>query len=300
MLARRHAPLALVLLSVAAQACSGGPPDDPAASTDDALETNDGSHGLVPPGSVESSAPIADAANKPKLTYYGGPVLPHVRIYAVYWGSGYHDERYMNAYYEKIVGSSYLTWLSEYDTPTQKIGTGSFGGAFTIKPGTTKKALDDADVQKELAAQIGQGKLPKPDGLDALYMVNLPPGVTSETGGLRLCADICGYHGTFTRGGKDVFYSVVPDLNESPCTDVCRAGKDSARDDETEVSSHELIESITDAAVGLVASGGKEAWYDRAAHGGEIGDLCAWQPGHVDGFQVQLGWSNKHGKCVDQ
>ena len=53
-------------------------------------------------------------------------------------------------------------------------------------------------------------------------------------------------------------------------------------------SSHELCESVTDPVPG-------QGWYDDA--NGEIGDICAWQTKTLDGYTVQLEWSNSAGAC---
>ena len=57
----------------------------------------------------------------------------------------------------------------------------------------------------------------------------------------------------------------------------------------TSTSSHELCEAITDTVPGT-------GWYDDSK--GEIGDICSWQTKVVDGYTVQLEWSNSAGRCV--
>ena len=57
----------------------------------------------------------------------------------------------------------------------------------------------------------------------------------------------------------------------------------------TGTSSHELCEAITDPVPGT-------GWYDQT--NGEIGDICAWKFKTLAGYNVQLEWSNKDGKCV--
>ena len=44
--------------------------------------------GLSAAAASSTSTPIAAAAAKPHLTYFGGPVLSHVKIVGVVWGSG--------------------------------------------------------------------------------------------------------------------------------------------------------------------------------------------------------------------
>ena len=65
----------------------------------------------------------------------------------------------------------------------------------------------------------------------------------------------------------------------------------------TSVSSHELIEAVTDPGVGLATSyAAPLAWYDPA--GGEISDICNAQQAKVAGWTIQKNWSNALNKCV--
>jgi hypothetical protein len=58
---------------------------------------------------------------------------------------------------------------------------------------------------------------------------------------------------------------------------------------------NQLVEAVTDAAVGLATTFGPPlAWYDRV--NGEIGDICNALQGQVAGFTVQLEWSNSQNR----
>jgi hypothetical protein len=67
------------------------------------------------------------------------------------------------------------------------------------------------------------------------------------------------------------------------------------------VSSHELIEAVTDPAVGVAATYASPlSWYNKTY--GEIGDLCNAQQGTVLGtdgvnYTVQKEWSNSTLSC---
>jgi hypothetical protein len=88
----------------------------------------------------------------------------------------------------------------------------------------------------------------------------------------------------------------------SGCDRGC--GNGSAFGNQTSVASHEMIEAVTDAAVGLATTYGPPlAWYD--ATNGEIGDICNAQQGTVTGgngttYTVQKEWSNQSGTCKTQ
>jgi hypothetical protein len=89
----------------------------------------------------------------------------------------------------------------------------------------------------------------------------------------------------------------MPDLVDTACSQGCGYG--AAQDNTTSVASHEMIETITDAAVGLAPDGppvAPMAWYNDPQ--GEIGDICNARQGRVGNFTVQLQWSNRQNKCV--
>ena len=230
-----------------------------------------------------------------KLTYFGGPVLSSVKVWTVYWGASVQFQDHINAFFPAITNSVYFDWLSEYNTASATIGRGSFGGSVvdTSAPSGTK--VSDAQVQTEIGKLIDAGKLPPNDGSN-LYMVYFAPGVTvtGPNGSGTSCQEFCAYHGTFTKSGKNAYYGVMPDLGGA-CSSGC--GNGTQQDNITEVSAHEMIEAVTDPAVGLATTAGAPlAWYDQT--NGEIGDICAGNAGQVAGFTVQLEWSNKLKKCT--
>src|SRR5262249_1952098 len=97
--------------------------------------------------------------------------------------------------------------------------------------------------------------LPKNDG-NSLYMVYFPPGISISMGGSSSCQAFCAYHSTLQRSdGSYVFYGVLPDLGGA-CAGGCGSG--SLFQSNTQVSSHEMIEAVTDPAVGVNTL----SWYD--------------------------------------
>jgi hypothetical protein len=288
-------------------ACGSTPNEAGAAADDDALLLSDFEEGTrthaMPVRNQSAGAP--ETAVTPDVTppagahlnYNGGPVLSSVKVVAVYWGSGVALQSHLNSFYAGITNSAYFDWLSEYDTPTQHIGRGSFAGAKVITPSTKSKSLTDAQIQKEISKQITAGHLPKNDA-NTVYMVHFPPGISISMGGASSCVQFCAYHGTFTKSARMVFYGVIPDQGGS-CAGGC--GPSPVSDGTTDVASHELIESVTDPGVGLATTDGPPlGWYDDT--NGEIGDICAGQndSAKVAGFTVQVEWSNKRNRCVAQ
>ncbi len=228
------------------------------------------------------------------LTYYGGPVLSNVRVYTVFWNASVNYQSQLPGFYQTIIQSPYFDWLSEYDTPTQSIGRGTFGGTIVDDAPPAGTTIDDSQIQQEVDRLITAGRLPaNTDGND-LYMFYFPPGLTITQGGQSSCQAFCAYHGTLSRNGQYTYYGVVPDLGGA-CASGC--GNSDQFSNTTSVSSHEMIEAVTDAAVGLATSNASPlAWYD--SNNGEIGDICNAQQGQVSGYTVQKEWSNSLGSCI--
>ena len=234
---------------------------------------------------VQGARPTVFRAEKASagggLKYYGGPVISHPKVYAVFWGSKVDPETQskIGPFYENMLDSTYMDWLNEYKTnltavdgrqgTNQSIGRGSYGGSIMITPINASASLSDADVQAELDAQIAAGKLPKPTD-DSLYMVYFPSGVSISIEGQRSCSSFCAYHEGFksAKAGANVYYGVMP---------VCGWGcgvAGSTFDSLSVVSSHECIEATTDP---FPTPGDKPAYPQAGndAGGQEIGDLCA-------------------------
>ncbi|HEX8951704.1 MAG TPA: hypothetical protein VF945_07650 [Polyangia bacterium] len=234
-----------------------------------------------------------------QLTYYGGPVLSKVKVFTVFWNGQVQYQSQLNAFYTAVTNSAYFDWLSEYNTPTQTVGRGSLLGTLVDPAPPTATALTNADIQTELGKLIDGGKVPAPTA-DTLYMVHFPPGVSIDLNGSGSCSVFCAYHNTFVHNGVNVYYGVMPDQGGA-CAGGC--GSDPVVfNNLTSVSSHELVESVTDAAVGLATTVGPPlAWYDQT--NGEIGDICNGQQGTTVGndgvtYTIQLEFSNSANNCV--
>jgi hypothetical protein len=295
--------LVVVGLALSVSACASATGESGEAS-EAALADPGALHGFhAMPLQSQSSAARSEAATPDpnatpvRLTYYGGPIIPNVKVYAVYWGSTVAFQSHLNDFYTQIPNSSYMDMLTEYNTPTQQIGHGSFGGATVITPSHTGTRLQDADIQAELSAQMDAGHIPPSDGVNNLYMIHFPPGVAivAPDGQSESCVQFCAYHGTYKKGSTLVYYGIHPDLAQSGCNQGC--GTSSPQENTTSVASHEMVEAITDAEVGLATQVGMPlAWYNTQQ--GEIGDICNGKQGHVGAFTVQLQWSNRQNKCT--
>jgi opacity protein-like surface antigen len=220
---------------------------------------------------------------KSSVLYYGGPVISNVKVTAVMWGSNVDSttQKQIGDFFATTVNSTYIDWMSEYNTnikavdgregTDQSIGRGTFSGVVTITPSNTSTKLQDTDIQTEIDAQINAGHLAKPDA-NTLYMVYFPSGVSITLDGSKSCEAFCAYHMNYqSKTNGQVFYGVMPDLGGA-CSFGC--GFLSSRFNSlTAVSSHELMESISDP----IPTPGSSPAYPQAwntTDGQEIGDLC--------------------------
>jgi MYXO-CTERM domain-containing protein len=248
----------------------------------------------APPGAQLVGGGGANPNATNTLTYRGGPVLAHVKVNTVYWGSNVAfsgtGTQSLDAFYTAVTQSAYYDWLIEYKTTSQpSVGRGTFGAQYMYTAGKTG-SITDATIQSSLGTLIDGGKVPAPDA-DTLYAIHFAPGISiTMSDGSASCSVFCAYHGSFNHGGKAVFYAVNPDQGGA-CAGGC-GGDASTFNNTTSVASHELVEATTDADVGQ----NNLAWYNDSK--GEIGDICNAQQGKVGSYVVQKEWSNSQNACI--
>jgi hypothetical protein len=261
---------------------------------------------------------MAPAASGPQLSYYGGKVLANVKVVQVIYGAGTYLAQTtteaspgVSSFYQGVTASPYFDWLSEYNTTgnaaggqpgtNQVIGRGSLSGRYVIAPSAANNgnAIQDANIQAELHAQIAAGHLPAPDA-NTLYSLFFRNGQSICAGSTcsLVSGGFCAYHNTIAAGSlPELYYTVEPDLSN-----VIGCGAGNAFQNTTSVASHEMIESVTDPGVGLASVYGPPlGWYD--GNYGEIGDICNGQQGTVTGgdgvtYTVQKQFSNVAGNCI--
>jgi hypothetical protein len=258
------------------------------------------------------------------LTYFGGPIISNVQVIQVLYGSGSYNSQIagttsptMGNFFADITSTGLITLLQQYNTNIsggtgQVFGNGTFAGLFQIVPSAANNGstITDTQIQSELLAQINAGHLPGPanDALgnpNTLYMIYFPPGKTISQGGSNSCqaGGFCAYHGTTssTLNTKHVLYGVLPDMQAgSGCSTGC--GTSTVFGNYTSVTSHELVEAMTDADVGIATTfAAPLAWYDMT--NGEIGDICNGQQGSYTAngttYTIQLEFSNSANNCVN-
>jgi len=271
------------------------------------------------PGPVGLAAPAGA-----HLSYFGGPIITNVQVIQVLYGSGSYNSQVagntsptMGNFFADITSTGLISLLQQYNTPVsggtgQTFGNGTFAGLFQIVPaaGNNGSTITDAQIQSELLAQITAGHLPAPvndaqGNPNTLYMIYFPPGKTISQGGSNSCqaGGFCAYHGTTSSlfNSKHVLYGVLPDMQAgSGCSTGC--GTSTVFGNYTSVTSHELVEAMTDADVGIAATFGPPlGWYDMT--NGEIGDICNGQQGtyvaNGTTYTIQLEFSNSANNCVN-
>jgi hypothetical protein len=273
------------------------------------------------------SGPRHDAAPAgAHLTYFGGRVVSNMQVVQVLYGTGSYLSNVsattspsMATFYQGVLNSAYMDWLTEYNTNTQSgtrtnqiIGRGSFLRQVQITPSAANNGatITDASIQAELAAQIRSGVLPAPThdaggNNNTYYAIFFPHGKTITQGGSNSCQSggFCAYHGTIASvtGFGEVYYGVHPDMQTgSGCDTGCGTGTPFGN--YTSVASHEMIETVTDCEVGLATTNAPPlAWYDNT--NGEIGDICNAQQGSITGsdgvsYTVQAEFSNVANNCI--
>jgi hypothetical protein len=259
------------------------------------------------------------------LQYFGGRIVSNIQVVQVLYGSGSYIPQVtststpsMATFYQGVLNSPYVDWLTEYNTvgqpaPTsnQTVGRGSFSQQVQINPNPANNGtlIDDLQIQAELSAQIAAGSLPAPThdatgNNQTYYAINFPHGKTISLGGALSCQVFCAYHGTIEHAGGagEIYYGVLPDFQPgSGCEFGCGAAQ-TQFGNYTQVSSHEMVETMTDPEVGLVTVFGPPlAWADLVFS--EIGDICNDQNGQVvsaDGvtYDVQTEFSNSINDCI--
>ena len=258
------------------------------------------------------------------LTYNGGRVVSNLQAVNVLYGSGIYQNFVsgrtspnMGTFLAGSLNSGLMDWLDgEYNTvnpngtrTNQHIGRGTYAGSHQITPAQANggSMINDTQVQAELAAQIQAGTLPPPAhdaaGNDNTeYVLYFPQGtsICSGTSCSMVAGGFCAYHGTIANVGTygEVYYTVMPDF--TGVTGCGNAGTDFAN--ETSVLSHEFMETVTDAEIGIATTSGPPlAWYDNT--NGEIGDICNAEQGTITGadglpYTVQAEFSNAQSACI--
>ncbi len=173
-----------------------------------------------------------------------------------------------------VLGASPAASYTDSDVP---------GGASTLKTW--------------LSGLITDHTLPAPDA-NTIYALYFPPTTSISFAGGQSCQDFDGYHEALTVGSQTVIYAVIPE-----CAAPVMTPEITTLQNTTITTSHEVIESATDAVVTPTTGGYYLDFNDEDVLGwndvlgGEVADLCVdvfglGQDETSDGtFTVQRIWS---------
>ncbi len=291
--------LAAVLLAGGAGEATGSA--SPALSPE---ATNSGPPAVDRPGL--SHVPAKNAAGA-TAQYFGGTVTQNAKVYVVWWGDPAKINPAVTAaqggiadFFAGVTNSSFFDWLNEYNTTItvqagshmgsagtgQRIGRGNYAGTLTLS-NIPSGNVTDAQIQSTIDQAFVAGTLPPPDD-NTLYALYFPPGVTISLDGSSSCSSFGAYHDAIIETQRhDAYYLVMPD---------CGSSFKSI----TSVSTHELIEAITDNIPTPASSPDyPQAWNDST--GNEMGDLCDGSNGTVatdfGTFTVQNIWDERTKGC---
>jgi len=236
-----------------------------------------------------------------EVEYFGGSVFSNVKVVSVIWGPNVKSQTVadIGPFLAALVNSTFVDQLSIYDTDLtavngragtdQTIARGTYFGQVQITPKNQALTLSDKAIRKELAYQIGAGKLPAND-LNTLYMMYFPQDITIKLGKAVSCKAFGAYHEAVSKTvtPSNTFYAVMPD---------CNAGFSYL----TFASSHEFAEAVTD----NIPTPGSHPKYPQAwntADGYEIADLCENNaPGILtagsNSYEVTQVYLNTTGAC---
>jgi hypothetical protein len=240
--------------------------------------------GVVPAAKEATLAGFPIPNNSPDATSAtllngGGPVLQHVQVFLVLWGSAWNNnpdptpESIANAA-TRILYGPYMSGLAQYG-----VGGGSLIGWKVIPSPDPLDPFSDSDVQAFVLKELGAGTLPVPTQDNQILFAVIMPRLL-----LGSDTSLIGEHKFVTFKGLKV-----------PCAWVMNNGLDFV----TVVFSHELIEACSDPNVNrtIVQGGPGSACPNTDGNNCEIGDVCS-STDLVVGVRVQSYWSAKDNACV--
>jgi hypothetical protein len=254
----------------------------------------------------------------PAVTFHGGPVIPHATVDTVYYGqywtapssspdytAAQQDMNGLDQFFRTITGSPYLSMLGEYG-----VGKGQFFTRNVVNGPAANTTVTESTIQGMLQSQFLSGALGAPSTSNVVF-VFLPPNVHSQYDDQN---SFMGHHSAVTvpylqweyLGSSwvpivtwtQVAYAVVPHPQGNLADNgynLTNLSTDFQK--QTEISSHELAEAVTNPYDYQDSSGNWHGgWWD--SNGNEIGDLANQQVAWLDGYAVQREWSNYWNRSV--
>jgi hypothetical protein len=240
-----------------------------------------------------ASAAVGFADNGPLLYHAGGKIMPSVISYIIYWtppklqtgavagwSAAYQNlqTRFLTDYQGHSLANNNTQYYQTISGVTSYIhDTGGVSGVYvdtaaypasgcsdSITPGN---CLSDAQIQAEIKKVMAlKGWTP---GMNKIFFVYTTKGEGSCYGASCSYTQFCAYHGNFGSVATPTIYANMPYAASPYCTASTSPNGNVEADSGASITSHELIEAVTDPML--------NAWF--TAQGNEIGDLCAWNYG---------------------
>ncbi len=311
--------LSLIATTACVAACGGSTVTNNGGGTADTADSGTGTGAGTGTKDAGVTAPVDNGAPSekypaphpaaPQLANLGGDVMTAPHLIPVFFPNDPNEANLMSFIKSFPTSSFFSANTSEYG-----VAAGTAADAIDIADAPAA-SLNDNDIQTWLAAQIDK-KTPGFDGAldnNTLFILFYPQSTTISLGGggggqSLSCQSFGGYHDSFTHGGQEVAYAVVP-----RCPGFAGKGQ-SVVDVTTGSTSHEILEAATDPHPQTNPAYGQpddaHVFWSFLLGGGEDGDMCAQFPDSFVkdpgvGFTVQRSWSNKaaaagHDPCVPQ
>ena len=223
-------------------------------------------------------------------------MLKNVEVFQIYFGANSHENEFTK-FWDQIVQSKYLSWLSEYGS----ISTGKVSGIYR-----EANPAQGTELLTYLGNLIIQQKIPAPNS-NSLYVIHVPQGSNAVLGNNKqpVCQSpkftttILGFSNP---DGSVKYYPVLiaPDCAAQAAQDIRML---------IENASWGLLSAVTDSLPAV----GPHGWYD-AGHNADIASLCPF--GYIESgvlvplgveyittpdgsvYSVKQGYSKTRQKCV--
>jgi hypothetical protein len=239
-----------------------------------------------------SAPPVVEQLEDRRLlsvTYHGGPILAHVEIETVYYGSAWSSDpqlrqqsQQLDTFYSSITNSPYMDLLKQYGA-----GRGQFLDHDFPPYGPPSDHVNENEIRDMLKREITSGRLRRPNA-NRLYFILLPPNVRADYDAAN---SYFAHHSfLFDPSLGLIFYAVIP----HPIGNFRMAGLD-VFGQQTVASSEELVEAATNSTL---LGGWWDSDFHSATYGDEIVDICGLHYGHTNGYTVPSIWSNQERACV--
>ncbi|KAJ3269134.1 hypothetical protein HDV01_001834 [Terramyces sp. JEL0728] len=224
------------------------------------------------------------------FTYFGGPLLANAELTPIYVGNVKFQSE-LQSFYNAILPSHYLDSVAEYSTPEFKIGRGRARKAIHVNYTIDNREI--TRIMQEMLSSLAQTRRIRPND-NSVYAIHFE-NTNLTLNGQPLCNSVCSLHNTAKVNGSFVPYMVIPDFSGA-CAQGC-GDHPQPFDNICSLTSHELVESVTDKGFGQATSFAfPVGWYDL--NNGEVADVCQGNDTTIRGFTVQRVYSVQRQQCV--